>query len=77
MGQPLSGALSRGGSGTLDAMAMTLTVDDLGKLLHSAASSGDVAEIKRLLGAGAPVDWKSAKDVSRCIAAGQASVMPE
>lgn len=77
MGQPLSGALSRCGSGTLDAMAMTLTVDDLGKLLHSAASSGDVEEIKRLLGAGTPVDWKSAKDVSRCIAAGQASVMPE
>ncbi|KAA0145774.1 hypothetical protein FNF29_08394 [Cafeteria roenbergensis] len=40
-------------------MAMTLTADDMGKLLLTAASSGDVAEIERLLSAGALVDWTS------------------
>ncbi|KAA0171547.1 hypothetical protein FNF28_00757 [Cafeteria roenbergensis] len=49
----------QGRGGTPDAMAMTLTADDMGKLLLTAASSGDVAEIERLLSAGALVDWTS------------------
>lgn len=62
---PLAGAERQGRGGTPDAMAMTLTADDMGKLLLTAASSGDVAEIERLLSAGALVDWTSPMKVRR------------